>query len=150
MMAHTNRRWLWLWSFLFLVVTMSCGPVSSNTKIGEATDALKAAEAKDVEAWKWSCFEYYAALLYLKKAREEKGFADFEAAANLAAKAAKYAKLATKNARVRRARGWSLPKCAQQWTMAQRKKHKRFFKKGVSLRDKTPWSSRLEEIHKKQ
>lgn len=135
---------------LFLLSTLSCGPVQSNTKIGEATDALKAAQAKDVEAWKWSCFEYYAALLYLKKAREEAGFADFEAAANLAAKAAKLAKQATKNARVRRASGWGLPKCARQWTMAQRKKHKRFFKKGVSLRDKGAWSSRLEEIHKKQ
>lgn len=112
-------------------------------------EALKAAEANDVEAWKWACFDYYAAVMYLKKAREEASFADFEMAADLAAKAAKHAKEATKLARIRRAQGYSLPTCDRAWAMSQKQAHQPFFRKGVPLRDKDPWSSRIEEIHKK-
>lgn len=149
MMVKQKQGWLWVGLLCVVCSVMACGPIQSSTQIGDAMEAIKAAEAKDVEAWKWACFDYYAATLYLKKAREEAGFADFEAAATLAAKAARHAKEATKLARIRQAQGYRLPTCDSPWAMAQQARHQAFFRKGVLLRDKDSWSSRIEEIHKK-
>lgn len=149
MIARWKREWLWVLGVVVGCWGMACGPIQSSTKIGEAQSALTAAQAKDLKAWKWSCFEYYAALLYLKKAREEAAYADFEAAADFAAKATKYAKEAMQQARARRNSNYKLPTCARQRAMALRKPYRPLFKKARRLRDKEPWSYRLEEIHKK-
>ncbi len=150
MVAQRKRRWFWGLGLLALFGLTACGPITASTKLGAASEAIQAAQAKDVQAWKWACFDYYAALLYMKKAREEQGFSDFEAAADFAAKAVKHAKEATKLARIRRNSGYRLPTCAQQWEMATRAKYKTFYKKGVRLRDKIGWHNRIDEIQKKR
>ena len=150
MVEHMKRRWLWGITLLALLALAACGPISASTQIGAASEAIRAAQAKDVQAWKWACYNYYAALLYMKKAREEQGFSDFEAAAEFAKKAVKHAREATKLSRVRRNSGYSLPTCTQQWSMAKRSQYKSFFQKGERLRDKLGWNNRIEEIQKKQ
>ena len=150
MLEHMNRLWLGGVALLALLALAACGPISASTKIGAAQESIRAAQAKDVQAWKWACYDYYAALMYMKKAREEQGFSDFEAAGNFAAKANKHAQKATKLSRIRRNSNYTLPTCSRQWSMAKSSKYKSFFKKGVRLRDKVGWNNRIEEVQKKQ
>ncbi|MCB9639029.1 MAG: hypothetical protein H6727_09070 [Myxococcales bacterium] len=78
---------------------LGCGPVQYISSIMEASEAEQS--AKSAKAWEWACFEYYAAQTYMRKAVEEAGHSDFEAAAQFAAQAATYAKAAKRLAEMR-------------------------------------------------
>jgi len=70
----------------------SCGPVQYATTVLDADAAIEA--AKNVRAWQYACFEYYAAVHYMTKAMEEAGYSDYEAATDMATKSLNYAKRA--------------------------------------------------------
>ncbi len=80
-------------------LNIGCGPVQYISSIMEASEAEQ--NAKTAKAWEWACFEYYAAQTYMRKAVEEAGHSDFEAAAQFAAQAATYAKAAKRLAEMR-------------------------------------------------
>ncbi len=71
--------------FLWGILGSGCGPVTSLSNIVEAKTSIEALDS--VRGWYWTCYEYYAALQYMKKSREERGYADFQASADFAAKA---------------------------------------------------------------
>ena len=63
-----------------------CGPIEYLNQITrKASQAV--AEAKKADAERWAPYEYWGALEYLHKAREEGGYADFQAAIKLGKKA---------------------------------------------------------------
>ncbi|MBI2372428.1 MAG: DUF4398 domain-containing protein [Deltaproteobacteria bacterium] len=90
-LAHalvTGRWWiagLWL-------AGLACGPIRSQSVLIDAATELTAAEVAG--GAQRSPYEFIAAESYLRKAREEQSYADFEAAENLAEKARICAKLA--------------------------------------------------------
>lgn len=69
-----------------------CGPIESTAVIGEAEVELAGARAADGETH--APYEYVSAELYLEKAREERGYADYQAAIDYARKAAEMARQA--------------------------------------------------------
>lgn len=69
-----------------------CGPVESTAVINDAQVALAGARAADGE--KYAPYEYTSAELYLEKAREERGYADFQPAIEYARKAREMARQA--------------------------------------------------------
>lgn len=75
-----------------LIASLSCSPVSASKEIGDAQTMLNAAEERG--AARLAVYEYTAAAEYLHKAREENGYADFEAARVYAARAADLARQA--------------------------------------------------------
>ncbi len=74
---------------LISVFSSGCGPVYSLSNIIEARAAIDALD--NVKGWYWNCYEYYAAIHYLKKSREERGYSDFQASGDFASKSAKLA-----------------------------------------------------------
>ncbi len=90
---------LLFFSLLATFFLTACGPVQYTAKVLDATAAIESAHM--AKAWKLACFEYYASVRYLKKAMEEAGYSDFEAAALFAEKSWKYATLAQKLSRQR-------------------------------------------------
>ena len=79
---------------LFVVVLalagfVGCGPVQSTAHLLDADVQLEA--ARTAQADRLAPYEWTAANLYLHKAREEVGYADFEQAVAYAAKASKFA-----------------------------------------------------------
>lgn len=84
-----------------------CGPVTSTTRIADATVAVEAAQA--VQADRYAVFEYVSAVEYLKKAKEEEGFSDFQAAIDLATRARELAEKARQRALANPARGLAPP-----------------------------------------
>ncbi|MFN7130505.1 MAG: DUF4398 domain-containing protein [Myxococcales bacterium] len=74
----------------------ACGPVQSTSLIIDADVELGAARTAD--ASRLAPYEYTAAELYLHKAREEQGYADYEQAIDFAQKAANFAKDAKQKA----------------------------------------------------
>jgi hypothetical protein len=77
-----------------------CGPVQYAATIMEASEAAENAKAS--KAWEWACYEYYAAETYMRKAVEEAGHSDFEAATLFASRAAKLAKAAKQLSEIRK------------------------------------------------
>ena len=76
----------------FLVASLGlsgCGPTRSTSLIMDADVQLHAARTAD--APNLAPFEYTAAEAYLKKAREEQGYANFDISIDFAEKALKYA-----------------------------------------------------------
>lgn len=97
----TLRRWatglsavgsLWVG----LLWGSACGPVQSTSYLIDAEVALEA--AKTAQAERFAPYEWTAANLYYRKAREEVGYSDFEQAIDFAQKAGKYATQARENA----------------------------------------------------
>jgi hypothetical protein len=65
--------------FLALAFLMGgCGPVQSTSRISDAEVAFE--RARVVEAHEKAPYEYYTAIYYLHKSKEEWGYSDFEAA----------------------------------------------------------------------
>ncbi|MEZ4471279.1 MAG: DUF4398 domain-containing protein [bacterium] len=62
-----------------------CGPVIATQAINDATVALEGARGANAEAL--AVYEFVSAETYLRKAREEEGYSDFQAAVDLARKA---------------------------------------------------------------
>ena len=72
-------------SLLVLTSFFGCGPITSTTAIAEATVAIHG--AKEANAAKFAAYEYASAVEYLRKATEEEGYAQYQAAIDLARKA---------------------------------------------------------------
>lgn len=72
------------------LASASCGPVQSTALLLDAEVQLQA--AKTAGADKYAPYEWTAANLYIRKAREEVGYSDFEVAVDFAQKAARFAK----------------------------------------------------------
>lgn len=84
-----------------------CGPITATTSIADATVALEA--ARGIEAEQYAIYEYQSAVEYLRKAREEEGYSDFQRAIDLAKKARSFAEEAREKARTNPARGLPAP-----------------------------------------
>ncbi len=82
---------------------LACGPVTAITTIAEATVALKGAEG--AQAKQYAKYEYVRAREHLRKAKEEEGFSDFQAAINLALESRNFSEKAKKRAMNNPARG---------------------------------------------
>lgn len=88
---------------LLALVAAGCGPTHSTSLIMEADVQLEAARAAD--AAKLAPYEFTAAEAYLRKAREEQGYADFDVAIDFGKKAVKFATDAKKKSMAARAEG---------------------------------------------
>lgn len=75
---------------------IGCGPISATHAVAEATVAVEAANG--VESKRYAAYEFTLAYEYLRKAREEEGYADYQAAINLANAARKFAEDAKERA----------------------------------------------------
>ena len=79
---------------LFLTVmtcafAAGCGPITAHSVIRDAIVAVEAAESAGAKDG--APYEYYSAQSYLKKAREEEGYSDYQAAVDLAKQSIKFA-----------------------------------------------------------
>jgi len=81
---------------LCLLGVTGCGPISATHAIAEATVAVEAASG--VEAKRYAAYEFTLAYEYLRKAREEEGYADYQAAIDFAQSARKFAEDAKERA----------------------------------------------------
>lgn len=79
----------------FTVLSAGCGPIQSTAALIDADVAVESARAAGAE--KASPFEFDSAQLYLQKAREVSGYAQYEAATRFALKAKDLAGVARKN-----------------------------------------------------
>ncbi|WP_228530689.1 MULTISPECIES: DUF4398 domain-containing protein [Myxococcaceae] len=66
-----------------------CGPVQSTAYLLDADVQIQAARTANAE--RYAPYEWTAANLYLRKAREEVGYSDFQAGVDFAEKASKFA-----------------------------------------------------------
>lgn len=89
-------------ALLVLAVTVlgACGPVEYTAVILDASQAV--AEAREADAQVHAPYEYYYAKEHIRKAREEAGYADYQAAIELGRTAEEYATKALDIARNRR------------------------------------------------
>ncbi|MCB9550181.1 MAG: DUF4398 domain-containing protein [Myxococcales bacterium] len=67
------------------LVLSGCGPVIATQAIADATIAVEG--ARGANAPELAVYEFVSAETYLQKAREEEGYADYQAAVDLASKA---------------------------------------------------------------
>lgn len=79
-----------------LVSASACGPVQSTAYLLDADVQLQAARTAGAE--KLAPYEYTSAALYLRKAREEVGYSDYEAAVEYSQKASSFANQARSKA----------------------------------------------------
>ena len=66
-----------------------CGPVQSTAYLLDADVQIQAARTAGAE--RYAPYEWTSANLYLRKAREEVGYSDFQAGVDFAEKASKFA-----------------------------------------------------------
>ena len=86
-MANASNR---LWAVPVVLAALSgCGPVQSTAYLLDAEVQIEAARTAGAD--KYAPYEWTAANLYIHKAREEAGYADFQVAVNFAQKASKFA-----------------------------------------------------------
>lgn len=81
---------------------IGCGPVTTTQRVADATVAVEAARGIDAE--RFATFEYVSAVEYLRKAREEEGYSDYQDAIDLAVKSREFADKAKARTRENRAR----------------------------------------------
>lgn len=67
----------------------ACGPIQVASAVGDAEEAIAAAQ--DVEAERYARYEYWMAMFYLEKAKRIDGRAEYMAATSFAAEAARFA-----------------------------------------------------------
>jgi len=72
-----------------LSVVIGCGSIQASSAVGDAEDAIEAAEREEVA--RFAQYEYWMAVFYLDKAKRVDGRADFHAAETFAAEATRYA-----------------------------------------------------------
>lgn len=94
-MVPTGRLRVLLGSGLLLGL-FGCGPITATTAIADATVAVEAAGSAEAE--KYALYEYTSAVEYLRKAREEEGYSDFQAAIDLAHRARTFGEKARERA----------------------------------------------------
>lgn len=76
---------------------IGCGPVQSTARISNAEVQMERARINDAE--EYSPYEYYRAMHYLRKAKLEWGYSNFEASREYAAEAERAARAAYDNVR---------------------------------------------------
>lgn len=74
----------------------ACGPISTTIALRDAEAAIESARAAD--AARYAAFELTSADEYFRKAREEEGYSDFQAAVDLAQRALVFADKARERA----------------------------------------------------
>ncbi len=77
-------------------VGSGCGPIQSTAYLLDAEVQIQAAKTAGAESY--APYEWTSANLYIRKAREEVGYSDFEAGVEFAQKASKYANEAREKA----------------------------------------------------
>lgn len=85
-----------LLAIFMLAATAACGPVQSTSALIDADVELEGARAAGAATA--APYEFHSAEAYLHKAREKSGYAQYEAAIDLAARAREFAKDARKKA----------------------------------------------------
>jgi len=88
---------------LLASLALGCGPVGATSVISDAEAAVTRARAADGE--RLAPYETVSAELYLEKAREEQGRAQYGAAMDLARQSRKFAELAAQRISEQRGRG---------------------------------------------
>ncbi len=84
-MVPTGRRPRLTLGLLLTAVAwtgVGCGPITATSAIADASVALDG--ARGAKAPQFAVYEFVSAELYLRKAREEEGLSDFQAAINFA------------------------------------------------------------------
>jgi hypothetical protein len=81
----------------------ACGPISTTIALRDAEAAIEVARSAD--AARYAAFELASADAYLRKAREEEGYSDFQTAIDLAQRALVFADKARERALKNPARG---------------------------------------------
>ena len=82
--------------FGVLAAVSACGPVQSTALLLDAEVQIEA--ARTAQAERYAPYEWTAANLYHRKAKEEVGYSDYEQAVDFAQKAQKFAVQARENA----------------------------------------------------
>ena len=101
MRERTSSRPIWVLSLVAAGgLFAGCGPVEYSAVILDAHSAV--AEAREADAHIHAPYEYYYAREHIRKAREEAGYADYQAAAQFGRTAEEYALKARDIARRRR------------------------------------------------
>lgn len=72
-----------------VVIFSGCGPIQVASAVGDAEEAIAAAQ--DVDAERYAQYEYWMAILYLEKAKRVDGRAEYMAATSFAAEAVDFA-----------------------------------------------------------
>ncbi|MBK7863034.1 MAG: DUF4398 domain-containing protein [Archangiaceae bacterium] len=81
---------------MVLAAIGACGPVQSTAYLMDAEVQIEA--ARTAQAERFAPYEWTAANLYYRKAKEEVGYSDYEQAVDFAQKAQKFATQARDNA----------------------------------------------------
>lgn len=85
------------------LASTACGPVSTTLALRDAEAAIGSARA--VDAQRYALYELTSADEYLRKAQEEEGYSDFQAAIDLAHEARRFGEAAHEQAVRNPARG---------------------------------------------
>lgn len=85
------------------LLTSACGPISTTLALRDAEAAIATARAADAQ--RYALYELTSADEYFRKAREEEGYSDFQAAIDLAQRALVFADKARERALKNPARG---------------------------------------------
>jgi len=83
------RRTLGVALVIGVMGLLGCGPVEYTAVILDASEAVSEARAADAHVY--APYEYYYAKEHIRKAREEAGYADYQAAIDLGRTAEEYA-----------------------------------------------------------
>lgn len=89
-------RALGLGGAMLICGNLGCGPSTAHLAIADARVAIEAARGARAETY--AIFEFTSAVEHLRKASEEEGYADFDAAVRLAKSARTFADQATQRA----------------------------------------------------
>jgi len=92
---------------LLVLLAAGCGPIRATSVIGDAEAAVFRARAADGE--RLAPYETISAELYLEKAREQQGRAQYGAAEELARQSLRFAREAAERAGEQRSRGGAGP-----------------------------------------
>jgi hypothetical protein len=102
---------------LLALLAAGCGPVRATSVIGDAEAAIARARAADGE--RLAPYETVSAQLYLAKAREQQGRAQYGAAEDLAKQSMRFAREAVERAGEQRSRGAATPAPASPATVTR-------------------------------
>jgi Domain of unknown function (DUF4398) len=102
---------------LLVLLAAGCGPVRATSVVGDAEAAVARARAADGE--RLAPYETIAAELYLEKAREQRGRAQYGAAEDLAKQSLRFARDAVERAGDQRSRGSAAPAPASPATLVR-------------------------------
>ncbi len=81
---------------IVLVAALGCGPITATQALNKAQTAID--QAKGAQADEKSPYEYFSAIQYFDKAREEEGYSDYQACIDLAGKAFEFAQMSREKA----------------------------------------------------